>query len=93
MGEFWNGYITNNTRFTASAAHISGRNIVGAEAFTAQPHYGSFANTPFSLKRWGDLTFTEGLTLEYPPLIRTPTLRRVEAGFYPLPIRHPFRAP
>ena len=62
VGEFWNGYITNNTRFTASAAHISGRNIVGAEAFTAQPHYGSFANTPFSLKRWGDLTFTEGLT-------------------------------
>lgn len=62
VGEFWNGYITNNTRFIASAAHISGRNIVGAEAFTAQPQYGSFTNTPFSLKRWGDRTFAEGLT-------------------------------
>ncbi len=61
--EFWNGYITNNSKFIASVVHTTGRNVVAAEAYTAQPAFGSYANTPCSLKFWGDKTLAEGVNL------------------------------
>jgi hypothetical protein len=64
MGEFWvgpdfNGM--NNIRAMASAAHIYGKRIVGAEAFTSVPAQGKWTNHPFSLKSLGDVAFCSGI--------------------------------
>lgn len=61
--EFWNGYITNNSKFIASIVHTTGRNVVAAEAYTAQPAYGSYMNSLHSLKMWGDKTLAEGVNM------------------------------
>lgn len=61
--EFWNGYITNNSKFIASIVHTTGRNVVAAEAYTAQPVYGSYMNSLHSLKMWGDKTLAEGVNM------------------------------
>jgi hypothetical protein len=61
--EFWNGYITNNSKFVASIVHTTGRNIVASESYTAQPIYGSYMNDLHSLKLWGDKTLAEGINL------------------------------
>ncbi|MBN1421199.1 MAG: hypothetical protein JXP34_20670 [Planctomycetes bacterium] len=59
-GEFW---ATGNLgsielRAASSAAHIYGKPIVSAEAFTGGPH---FSSTPWSLKRRCDWAATEGI--------------------------------
>jgi hypothetical protein len=59
-GEFWvSGDLGSvECRDAASAAHIYGKQVVWAEAFTGGP---SFINTPRDLKARGDWSFCEGI--------------------------------
>lgn len=60
MGEFWmDGH--NDTKETASAAHIYGDSIAAAEAFTAKPGDANWTKSPFDHKMLGDLQFTIGI--------------------------------
>jgi hypothetical protein len=62
MGEFWYRALHpelmyyQDIRGAASASHIYGKNIVGAESFTG----GGF-DSPYSLKKIGDYWFTQGV--------------------------------
>jgi hypothetical protein len=62
MGEFWTpgGNYIDQSRSMASAAHLYGRNIVGAEAFTAGSHE-RWKEHPALLKALGDRAFCEGI--------------------------------
>jgi len=71
IGEFWSGLSTwfqhnyahrRTTKLCASVAHVYGKKIVGAEAFTAEAPSGKWQEYPFALKALGDKYFTEGLT-------------------------------
>lgn len=62
MGEFWVGASESNScKLAASVAHTYGRQIVGAESFTAVPQTGKWLNHPYSLKSVGDLMYTVGI--------------------------------
>ncbi len=65
MGEFWmHGGVEWNysdSREAASAAHIYGKRIASAEAFTADPRDAKWAKAPFDLKEVGDLNFCRGI--------------------------------
>ncbi len=62
MGEFWIGGGAQETaKLAASAAHIYGRTIVGAESFTATPELGRWQNDPYSMKALGDHIFCLGV--------------------------------
>lgn len=66
MIEFWNfdsrdWYWTPKMRFTASCANLERKNIVAAEAFASRPESGKWQNTPWTLKRVGDLAFAGGV--------------------------------
>lgn len=62
MAEFWcNGSYSFSMRLSASLAHIHGRPIAAAEAFTAGPPLGRWLNHPGSLRRVGDLAWSEGI--------------------------------
>ncbi|MCL4401602.1 MAG: glycosyl hydrolase [Acidobacteria bacterium] len=78
MGEFWartnepDGYIHQRTpaqlrfhdsiKLASSAAHIYGREIVQAEAFTVyNPRWTDWSMDPFALKDIGDWAFCQGL--------------------------------
>lgn len=70
VGEFWSGISTafavNNPvkrtpKLASSIAHINGRKIAGAEAFTAEPDASRWQEYPFSLKALGDKAFTQGI--------------------------------
>ncbi len=62
MGEFWvGGGESTSCKLAASVAHTYGRNIVGAEAFTAEPGRGRWQNHPYSLKAVGDLMYCAGI--------------------------------
>jgi hypothetical protein len=64
QGEFWNGMFVVEgqnkvCKQTASAAHIYGKRIASAEAFTSgKPHWGE---APWSLKPIADVAFCEGI--------------------------------
>jgi hypothetical protein len=66
MGEFWHGtdimsqfnHFGNVIRSVASAAHVYGKSVVQAEAFTSWNHW---LESPFSLKSVGDEAFCDGL--------------------------------
>jgi hypothetical protein len=65
MGEFWvtppqHGEPAFDTKEAASAAHIYGKRIAAAEAFTAFAHVG-WKDYPSLLKTLGDLEFTLGI--------------------------------
>jgi hypothetical protein len=63
-GEFWvGGGPRVDCKVAASAAHLSGRQIAGAEAFTAGK--GNWLDSPWSLKTLGDLAFTLGVNQYY----------------------------
>ncbi len=66
MGEFWiTGTVPNATgsvRSAASAAHLAGRALVGAEAFTTWKQQGKFQITPHELRVYGDSGWREGVT-------------------------------
>ncbi len=62
MGEFWIGGGAHETcKLAASAAHIYGRTVVGAEAFTATPEIGRWQQDPYAMKALGDYIFTLGV--------------------------------
>mgnify|MGYP005840082579 FL=1 len=61
MGEFWvGGGAMNTCKGMASAAHIYGKPIVGAEAFTATDQE-RWRDHPASVKALGDIAFCEGI--------------------------------
>jgi hypothetical protein len=62
MGEFWTGSQGDpSVKLAASVAHIYGKQIVGAESFTASPGPARWQNDPWSLKTLGDLMYCTGL--------------------------------
>ncbi|MCX6622082.1 MAG: glycosyl hydrolase, partial [Acidobacteria bacterium] len=71
MSEFWTGKELYESwvgeephpvnKEMASAAHVYGRPVIGAEAFTAVPRNGKWLNHPFRLKALGDTMFTQGV--------------------------------
>ena len=65
MGEFW-AELDDFSRFNAcksmaSAAHVYGKPIIPAEAFTSYPATAKSQNHPWSLKALGDAAFCEGI--------------------------------
>lgn len=61
-GEFWVGHgEVDDTKEAASAAHIYGRPVAGAEAFTSAPELAAWTQDPYSLKARGDLVFCLGI--------------------------------
>jgi hypothetical protein len=67
MGEFWVGSNATNEgsrlwdcRGMASAGHVYGKNVVGAEAFTAGDHE-RWLRHPGNIKILGDRIFSEGI--------------------------------
>jgi hypothetical protein len=61
MGEFWvGGGSIESCRGMASAAHLNGRSIVGAESFTAIADE-RWREHPATIKALGDWAFTEGI--------------------------------
>jgi hypothetical protein len=64
MNEFWLRNYDKRIplmKLSASSANVYGRQVVGAEAFTAIPDYAKWQNTPYSLKKAGDCAFTAGI--------------------------------
>jgi hypothetical protein len=70
MGEFWNGYsaslpvkhpVRRTLKLASSIAHINGKNLVGAEAFTAEPDSARWQEYPFAMKASGDTAFINGV--------------------------------
>ncbi|MFI5385368.1 MAG: glycosyl hydrolase [Fimbriimonadales bacterium] len=62
MGEFWVGGGTQETtKLAASAGHIYGKPVIGAESFTAETRFGRWLYDPYSLKALGDRIFSLGI--------------------------------
>jgi hypothetical protein len=62
MGEFWIGGAALETlKPMASAGHVYGHKVIGAEAFTAVTEVAKWMNTPYSIKALGDTAFCEGI--------------------------------
>ena len=64
MGEFWvGGEPGSSVKLAASAGHIYGRPVIGAESFTASPglRHGRWLDDPASLKVLGDQVFCQGV--------------------------------
>ena len=60
MGEFWlDGH--NDSREPACAAHIFGKKLITAEAFTAGTNEAKWSKAPFDHKALGDLNFCRGI--------------------------------
>ena len=62
MGEFWvtRGY-SHTLKLAASIAHTNGRNLAGAESFTAKPEVGKWQNYPGKMKSVGDFVWAQGI--------------------------------
>ena len=64
MGEFWVGSTPGSSvKLAASAGHIYGRPVIGAESFTAGPgpQHGRWLDDPYALKALGDEVFCRGI--------------------------------
>ena len=64
MCEFWTAADQTGDRGNktmASAAHIYGKPICGAESFTSQPQYARWLDHPFAMKALGDVAFCDGV--------------------------------
>jgi hypothetical protein len=67
MGEFWPGSdghsgVITNTKLAASIAHVYGRKVAGAEAFTSTAaNNGKWKTGPFELKAQGDEVYCTGI--------------------------------
>ena len=65
MGEFWVGgnNIDSSVKLASSVGHIYGRNVIGAESFTARPsaQHGRWLDDPYALKALGDRVFCSGI--------------------------------
>jgi hypothetical protein len=66
IAEFWTGKLFPENksvgRRVISSAHLSGRSIIGAEAFTSRYDIDRFSLAPAALKADGDAQFCEGIT-------------------------------
>lgn len=63
MTEFWTRtpWTDNRTvRMVASAAHVYGRNVVAAEAFTGEAQTSRWLDYPYAMKTLGDQMFAQG---------------------------------
>ncbi|QDA61652.1 glycosyl hydrolase [Hymenobacter jejuensis] len=64
LGEFWTRYTYGGIdyiRLAASAAHLYGSPVAGAEAYTGEPRTSKFTDYPYSLKAEGDWMMTMGI--------------------------------
>lgn len=63
MAEFWppNGMAEESTKLAASSAHIYGRPVVAAEAFTSDLSVAKYKEDPYSIKALGDRMFCNGI--------------------------------
>lgn len=64
MNEFWNPDSRDRLykmRLTSSLGNLQGKNIIAAEAFTSTPENGKWQNTPWTMKRVGDIAFAGGI--------------------------------
>jgi hypothetical protein len=66
MSEFWLGHGLGiekdwNAKLASSIAHIYGKQVVGAESFTAGPPWSRWVDYPYLLKPLGDLIFCSGV--------------------------------
>jgi hypothetical protein len=65
IGEFWvtrdPANLHPSVKTMTSASHIYGKNLIGAEAFTASDTVGRQRNHPYSLKAIGDAAFCAGI--------------------------------
>ncbi len=64
MGEFWVGgnNIDFSVKLASSVGHIYGRNVIGAESFTAYPGvHGRWLDDPYAIKALGDQVFCLGV--------------------------------
>jgi hypothetical protein len=62
MGEFWiESWAQVST--VASSAHVHGKALIGAEAFTADPFKGQWRADPYALKPTGDAALAAGVNL------------------------------
>lgn len=63
MGEFWmgDGIMSSSAKVAASVAHIGGKSIVGAEAFTAAEPFAKWAETHADMKTLGDKYWCAGI--------------------------------
>lgn len=63
MGEFWirTPHFHHSIKLAASIQNMHGRQVVGAESFTALPYYSRWQEYPFSMKAQGDYMFTRGV--------------------------------
>ena len=62
MGEFWNGIKGNpSLKLATSVAHIYGKRLVGAEAFTTARNLDRWQSEPRALKMQGDAVFCLGI--------------------------------
>ncbi len=62
MAEFWiGGHVMETIRAMTSAAHIYGKPVCGAEAFTAIPKGDRWTMHPYAMKALGDFAFCEGI--------------------------------
>jgi hypothetical protein len=70
MGECWSGLfsvlqnnlsIRRTTKLVSSIAHINGKRIIPAEAFTSEPESSRWQQDPFALKSLADKAFTKGI--------------------------------
>ncbi len=62
MGEFWiGGGAIETTKLAASAGHIYGKPVIGAESFTADTPNARWAIDPYAMKALGDRVFSLGV--------------------------------
>ncbi len=62
MAEFWvGGGLMESAKMVSSSAHIYGKPVVGAEAFTADTPHAKWLFDPYSLKALGDQAFSLGV--------------------------------
>lgn len=62
MGEFWiGGLAIETTKLAASAGHIYGKPVIGAESFTADTARGKWLTDPYAIKALGDQAFSLGI--------------------------------
>ncbi len=62
MGEFWIARGNHRSvKLAASVAHVHGKRIVGAEAFTGAPQFSKWQEHPYSMKPLGDWMFAQGI--------------------------------
>jgi hypothetical protein len=62
MAEFWvGGGATETTKMVSASAHTHGKNIVGAESFTADDQHAKWLYDPYSIKALGDKMYSLGI--------------------------------